>query len=151
MPTSYRQILYHIVFRTEGGERILPLDPATCEMLFRYIWGIIKNHETHLHRINSMDDHIHILTDLHPSVTLADFVRNIKASSSSWLKQNSEFPHFRGWADGYAALTYSWRDKEMISNYITNQREHHKTVSYLDEYRALLTEYGVKIDERYFP
>ena len=151
MPTSYRQILYHIVFRTESSGRTLPPDPAPCETLFRYIWGIIKNHDSHLHRINCMEDHVHILTDLHPSVALANFVRDIKASSSSWLRQNPDFPDFRGWADGYAALTYSWKDKDTISNYIANQREHHKTTSFMDEYRALMAEFGVKIDERYFP
>ena len=151
MPTSYRQILYHIVFRTHDGGRVLPLDSVPSEALFRYIWGIIRKHDSHLHRINSMEDHVHILTDLHPAVALADFVRDIKASSSSWLKQNPDFPNFHGWAEGYAALTYSWKDMKTISDYIAAQREHHKTVSFLDEYSALLKEHGIEIDTRYFP
>ena len=149
MPTSYRQIFYHIVFRTENSEQTLPLEHS--EELYRYIWGIAKNHKTRLYRINGMQEHIHMLTDLHPTVALAVFIQKIKTASSVWLKQNQNFPRFRGWADGYAALTYSWKDKDVIINYIMNQREHHKNASFIDEYRALLEEAGVKIEDRYFP
>jgi REP element-mobilizing transposase RayT len=78
--TSYRQILYHIVFRTKAGSKTLPL--KYNKELFKYIWGIIKNKKCHLYRINGMEDHIHILSDLHPSIALADFVRDIKTASS---------------------------------------------------------------------
>ena len=129
MPTSYRQIFYHIIFRTENSERVLPLKHG--EELYRYIWGIVKNQKSRLYRINGMEEHIHLFTDLHPTIALAPFVQKIKTSSSLWLKQNSNFPHFHGWAGGYAALTYSWKDKDMIVNYIINQQEHHKkTVFY---------------------
>ena len=67
------------------------------------------------------------------------------------MKQNPDFPQFRGWADGYAALTYSWKDKDSVIEYITNQRQHRKTMNFTDEYRMLLAEHGVEIDERYFP
>ena len=151
MSTSYRQILYHIVFRTEHSERTLPLEHI--EELCRYIWGIIKNQNTHLYRINAMEEHVHMLTDLHPTVALAEFMQKIKTASSLWLKKNPNFPCFRGWADGYAALTYSWKDKDTIINYIINQRKHHceAKASFLDEYRAMLKENGVEVDERYFP
>ena len=98
-----------------------------------------------------MEEHIHILSDLHPSIALADYVRDIKTASSLWLKEQDNFPIFEGWADGYAALTYTWRDKEMIVNYIKNQQEHHKKVSFMDEYRRLLEEHGIVIDDKYFP
>jgi REP element-mobilizing transposase RayT len=147
--SSYRQILYHLVFRTKESAPVLPLESS--EELYRYIWGFVRKKDGMLYRINGMEEHIHMLVDLHPSVALADFLRDIKTSSSIWLKANVNFPQFDGWADGYAALTYSWRDKEMVINYIKNQREHHKKVSFMDEYRAMLQENGIAIDERYFP
>ncbi len=147
--TSFRQILYHIIFRTKNSERTLPLSES--EELYRYIWGIIKNKNGTLLRINGMEDHIHIFSDLHPSISLADYVREIKTSSSLWLKSDSKFPAFSGWAEGYAALTYAWRDKDVIVDYIKNQREHHKQVDFAMEYRCLLAEHGITIDERYFP
>jgi len=91
-----------------------------------------------------------MLSDLHPSLALADYIRDIKVASSLWLKSHPGFPDFEGWSDGYAALTYSWRDKDMIVNYIKNQREHHKKESFEDEFRQLLIEQGITIDEKYF-
>jgi REP element-mobilizing transposase RayT len=113
--------------------------------------GIIKNKNCFLYRINGMEDHIHILSDLHPTIALADYVRDIKTSSSKWLKESANFKSFEGWADGYAALTYAWRDKDIIVNYIKNQQEHHKVETFDDELRQLLFEQGVEVDERFFP
>ena len=146
--SSYRQILYHVIFRTKGSEKTLSLEHT--RELYAYIMGIIKNKNCFLYRINGMEEHVHILSDLHPSIALADYVRDIKTSSSLWLKQNLNFQNFVRWADGYAALTYAYRDKEMIINYIKNQQEHHKKVSFMEEYRKLLKEHEIKIDERYF-
>ena len=98
-----------------------------------------------------MEDHLHLLSDLHPSIALADYVRDIKTASSLWLKQHGKFHNFEGWADGYAALTYSWRDKDMIVNYIKNQQDHHKEETFEEELKRLLEEAGIIIDERYFP
>ncbi|MBN2635264.1 MAG: IS200/IS605 family transposase [Prolixibacteraceae bacterium] len=146
--SSYRQIIYHIIFRTKLNQKTLSIQHN--EKLFKYIWGIIKNKNCHLYRINGMEDHIHILTDLHPGIALADFVRDIKTASSIWLKQADYFPNFIGWANGYAALTYSAWEKDKLINYIKNQQEHHKTESFEFEYRRLLEEHHIKVDERYF-
>jgi REP element-mobilizing transposase RayT len=145
--SSYRQILYHIVFRTKNSEKSLPLDKS--EELYKYIWGIIKNKNGFLYRINGMEEHIHILSDLHPSIALAIYIRDIKTASSVWLKQIGNFPDFKGWAEGYAGLTYSSKDKDIIINYIINQKEHHKNLSFEDELRALLKEHGIEWDEKY--
>ena len=147
--SSYRQILYHIVFRTKDSKRTLPLE--VCDELYKYIWGIVRGKECVLYRINGMEEHVHMLTDLNPNIALADYVRDIKTSSSLWLKANPRFPHFDGWAAGYAALTYAWSDKDVVAAYIKNQREHHKTTTFADEYKKLLLEHGVTIDERFFP
>ncbi len=146
--SSYRQILYHLIFRTKYSQKVLNLEHS--EDLYRYIGGIIKNKKCFLYRINGMEDHIHILSDLHPNIALADYMRDIKTATSIWIKDSGNFPGFMGWADGYAALTYALRDKEMIINYIKNQREHHKSNTFEEEYRKLLNEFGIEIDERYF-
>lgn len=146
--SSYRQIIYQIVFRTKNS---LPaLNPEYNDELFKYIWGTIRNKKGHLYRINGMEEHIHILTDLHPSIALSDFVRDIKTSSSIFLKKSNSFPKFKGWADGYAALTYSHWDKNKLIEYVKNQQEHHKKETFEEEYRRLLNEHGIEIDERYF-
>ena len=147
--SSYRQILYHLIFRTKDSRKTLVQDHS--RELFAYIMGYIQNKNGFLYRINGMDNHLHILTDLHPQNALADFIRDLKVSSSVWLKQTGKFPEFDGWAEGYAALTYAWKDKDMIINYIKNQQEHHKKETFEEELRRLLKENGIEVDERYFP
>ncbi|HRY32976.1 MAG TPA: IS200/IS605 family transposase [Bacteroidales bacterium] len=147
--TSYRQILYHIVFRTKNGENTLSQD--NIRDLYSYINGYFRKKKCHLYRINGTENHIHLLCEIHPSMAIADFMRELKVSTSLWLKQSRYFTAFEGWAEGYAVLTYAYRDKDMILNYIKNQQSHHQLISFEEEYKNLLEEAGVLIDKRYFP
>jgi len=146
--SAYRQILYHIVFRTKGSEKTINKEHFV--ELQKYIWGIITNKGCVLYRINGMEDHIHILSDLHPSIALADYVREIKVSSSKWIKQSGLFPKFRGWGIKYCALTYSYKEKEVIVNYIKGQEEHHKKESFQEEIKRLFKEHGLDLEDKWF-
>lgn len=119
------------------------------DYLYRYIGGIVKNKNCKLYKINGMPDHIHLFTDLHPSVSLSSLVKDIKVSSNLWIKQSGLFPDFEEWQTGYGAFTYSEREKEMIINYIENQKEHHQNASFEVEYKDLLKSHGVEFDEKY--
>jgi REP element-mobilizing transposase RayT len=147
--SSYRQLLYHLVFRTK--ESLPTIKQDHIDQLYAYITGIIKNKNSHLYRINGVENHLHILTDLHPSLALADFIREIKVSSSVWMKSNGYFPAFNGWADGYGSFTCSYNDMGRVIDYIKNQQDHHRKKSFEEEYRSLLLESGIKIDEKFFP
>ena len=146
--SAYRKILYHIVFRTKSSEKTIC--PKHSTDLYKYIWGIIHKKKCVLYRINSMEEHIHILSDLHPSIALADYIREIKVSSSRWMKGSGLFPYFRGWGIKYCAITYSYKEKDIIVNYIKNQQEHHKKESFRDEIRRLFKENGIDMDEKWF-
>jgi REP element-mobilizing transposase RayT len=145
--STYRQIFYQIVFGTKY--RKSTINPDADGLLYAYIHGIIKNKNCHLYRINGIADHIHIMSDLHPSLSLSNYVKEIKVASSTWMKACGKFPAFEGWQDGYGAFTYSFHEKDMIINYIKNQKEHHKTESFYDEFKRLLTENGIEFDEKY--
>jgi REP element-mobilizing transposase RayT len=147
--SSYRQLLYHLVFRTK--ESLPTIRQDNVSQLYAYITGIIKNKNSHLYRINGTENHLHIFTDLHPSVALADFMRELKVSTSMWMKDNPLFPKFDGWAEGYGSFTCSYMDMGSLIEYIKNQQEHHRKKTFEEEYRNLLLESGIKIDERYFP
>ena len=97
-----------------------------------------------------MPDHIHLLVSLPTTLALADFVIELKISSSKWLKENPKFPLFNGWSKEYAAFSYAEKDKNMIADYIKLQKEHHKTVSFTDEYKAFLKENGVSVNDDFF-
>ncbi len=92
---------------------------------------------------------MHILSGLHPSVSLADFVKDIKVGGSAWIKQQRVFPRFSHWQEGYGAFTLSIREKNAVIEYIKNQEEHHKKLSFRDEFRQLLEEAGIEFDEKY--
>lgn len=146
---SYLQLLYHIVFRPKNSAPAIPIEHE--EKLYRYIWGYIKERNGVLYRIGGMPDHIHIFVSLPATLTVADFVRDMKVASSKFLKEHHEqFPRFMGWGKSYCALTHSYQEKDKIINYIRNQKEHHKRMNFHDELLSLVREYGVEFDERYF-
>jgi len=147
--SSYRQLIYHLVFRTKDSLPTIKQNYA--DQLYAYITGIIKHKNSHLYRINGVENHLHILTDLHPSIALADFIREIKVSSSLWIKSGDLFPEFNGWAEGYGSFTCSYKDMGSLIDYIKNQQEHHRKKNFEEEYRILLKESGINVDDRFFP
>ena len=145
--STYTQILYQIVFSTKRRKPALLKENR--EALFKYIWGILKNKKCHLYRINGVEDHLHIVTHVHPTVAPAFLVKDIKIASSSYIKANDLFPDFDDWQVGYAAITYSWKEKDTLIEYVKNQEEHHKTKTYREELIELLREHGIEFDEKY--
>ena len=139
---SYRQIYYHIVFGTKNHQKTIP--DMYCDNLYKYIWGYIKNKNSKLYRINGSLEHIHLLVDIHPTIALATFIKDMKVSSSLWLKTQKEFSSFKGWSEGYGAFSISHNDKDRIIEYIKNQKEHHKKETFEEEYKRLLKEYGLE-------
>ena len=135
--------IYHIVINTYRREMTLPI--TSCDNLYRYIARVVENSQSTLFAINGIENHIHLLINLHPSVRLSDLVRDIKLSTNQWIKQNRvAFPQFVGWGKEYGTFTYALRDKEMVANYIRNQRTHHQRESFEDEYRKHVTNAGLE-------
>ena len=147
--STYTQILYHIVFATK--DRQPALSDSRRDDLFRYTSGIIKNKNNRPVWINGVRDHVHILLSLHPTIPLAGLVKDIKVASSVWIKENRVFPNFVAWQEGYGAFTYSLREEPELIAYVKQQEEHHRKTTFLEEYRQLLRDAGIKFDERYFP
>lgn len=117
--------------------------------IFRYIGGIIKGLHGIPIEIGGTTNHVHILTSLPKSSALTDFVRDIKANSSRWIRQlDTHYIPF-AWQDGYGAFSVSpfLLDKTIL--YIRNQEEHHRKRTFQEEYRLFLDAYGITYDERY--
>lgn len=144
---AYKQILYQIVFGTLHREPTLAAPHQ--EELYKYISGVVAKHKGKLYRINGMEDHLHIVSDLHPAVSLANYVKDIKLASNDWMKRSGLFPSFTGWQEAYGAFTYSIKERDTLIDYVKNQKEHHKHESFYDEFKRLLIEQGVLFDEKY--
>lgn len=98
-----------------------------------------------------MPDHIHMCVEVHPTIALSEFVRVIKQESSKWMKERHEwYPMFDGWGNGYAAFTYSVKERPTVIEYIKNQKEHHKVKSFREEYEEWLREMGMDPEKDLF-
>ncbi|PKQ67601.1 transposase [Labilibaculum manganireducens] len=145
--STYTQILYQIVFSTKNRDRTLV--EKDRERLFHFIWGILENKNCYLCRIGGVEDHLHIITHLHPTVALAELVKDIKLATSDFIKKNEVLPDFSGWQEGYGAFTYDISAKRNLIAYVKNQKEHHCKLSFREEYIQLLNEHGIEFDEKY--
>ena len=145
--STYTQILYQIVFSTFNHENTL--EASNREELFKYIWGILKNKKCHLYRIGGVSDHLHIVTHLHPTISLSSLVKDIKLASTEYIKNKNLFSNFSGWQNGYGAFTYSFREKDVLIEYVKNQESHHQKKTFKQELIELLTEHEIEYNESY--
>lgn len=140
--------IYHVVINTKNRQKTIP--EANKRELYKYIYGIIVSHGCKLLRMNGVENHVHILLQMHPSVALADLMHEIKRSSSLWLKRlPTKFPNFMGWGKEYAAFTCSYREQSSIIEYIKGQETHHRVSSFEEELISLYSDNDVKFDEKY--
>lgn len=145
--STYSSIVYHIIWTPFKRKPIMVKEKRRD--LFNYIYGILKNKYCHAYRINGVEDHLHIATSIHPSISLASLVKDIKLASGQMIQSTKIFEGFEGWQEGYAAFTHNYSSLDTLVNYIKNQEEHHKKVSFMEEYLQILKEYGVEFDPRY--
>ena len=117
--------------------------------LYKYITGIIQAQKHKLLIINGTADHVHILLGYRPHQSLSDLLQDIKGSSSKWINEKKFTKSKFVWQEGYGAFSYSHSDLSNVIKYIKNQEEHHKKLTFLDEYKSFLNAYDVAFDERY--
>ena len=147
MPQSLAKNLIHLVFSTKNRQRILTDDARPA--LHACIATVLKDLDCPAIIINSVEDHIHLLFSLHRTVPLSKAVEDLKKSSSKWIKnQSPELSQF-SWQSGYGAFSVSESHCAAVKNYISNQAEHHRKLSFQDEFRAILTKHDIDFDERY--
>ena len=146
---SFANLYYHIMFHTKYNAMAINVENE--RILYSYINGFCNNYGVKLLRLGGMPDHIHMLVNMPTTVSVSEFVKQLKVATSKMLYQDGHFPYFEGWQNGYSAFTYAFKDIDMIINYIKGQKEHHKVFSFRDEYRKILIENGISPDEPFFP
>ncbi len=121
-----------MVFRPKNSVPAIAEEHET--LLYRYIWGFIRNKGCWLYRIGGMPDHIHILLQLPTTLALADFMRGLKTATNKYMSLHRDcFPLFEGWGKSYCAITCSYIDKDKVIDYIARQKEHHRVVDFKEE------------------
>lgn len=137
----------HLVFSTKHREPFI--HPPIEEELHSYLGGICKNLECTPIKVGGYTDHIHILCMLSKKIALMKLLEEVKSHSSKWMKTKDEKLKNFYWQDGYGAFSVNPSETDAVIQYISNQKEHHRTKTFQDEYRAFLKKYAVEYDERY--
>ncbi len=147
MAQSLSKIYVHLIFSTKNRERTLP--DEIRQDLHAYMGGTLKGLTCPPIEINSEPDHLHALFLLGRTVALSEIVGQLKKSSNDWLRRRDpQFASFL-WQAGFGAFSVSQSQLEDVRAYIRNQREHHRSKLFQEEFRAFLDSYEVEFDERY--
>jgi putative transposase len=141
---TYSQNVVHVVFSTKERRKTIPVEFRP--KVWAYVAGICKNHAIFVHAIGGMEDHVHLLVQLPPSLALAKAVATIKANSARWANEGANRIE---WQQGYGAFSVSASNIPEVVRYIQNQDAHHRKMSFADEFRALLKKHGVEYDPRF--
>ncbi len=132
MGHTFTKHLYHIIFSTKQRRPLIK--------------DIARNTQGKILNVNGVEDHLHVLASIKPSISVSDFVRTIKANSSRWASQRTHFD----WQDGYSSFTVSKSAEPRVSAYIDGQAEHHRRVPYSEELRALLEKHQIEFDPQHY-
>jgi putative transposase len=147
MSSTYLALYYHLVFSTK--HRQPTIDTQWRIRLHEYLGGTVNRMEAQSHGVGGTADHVHLLVELTGIHRIADFMRELKKSSTAWIRENTPCASF-AWQEGYAALTVSASAVDEVRTYIQRQEHHHLHRDYRDEVLTLLRCSGIKMDERYF-
>jgi len=148
MPQSLSKVLAHVIFSTKDRRPFLR-DKAIREELHRYLGGILNQLDCPPIIVGGVADHVHFLCGLSRTSSAADMVKEVKRGSSLWLKTMSPDLADFNWQNGYGIFSIGFSQIESVRNYIVGQEEHHRRVSFQDEFRSLLGRYAIQFDERY--
>jgi putative transposase len=145
MPQSLANVMVHTIFSTKNREPIIP--DAIADQLYAYIIGILANSESPSIQVGGMPDHLHVFFALGRTNSLSEVMEEVKRSSSKWMKEQGVLNF--AWQAGYGAFSVSESQRDTVVRYIRKQPEHHRKISFQQEYVRFLKKYKVNYDERY--
>jgi REP element-mobilizing transposase RayT len=148
MPQSLANVLIHIVFSTKHRQPFLR-EPEVRDCMTDYLVGTLRNIQCPSLIVGIVEDHAHILCNLHRTVAIAKLVEELKTSSSARIKEEGPTLREFHWENGYGAFSVSQSNAEQVKTYIANQEEHHRTRTFQEEFRLMLERHGLEWDERY--
>ena len=146
MPNTYSQLYIQIVFAVKGRQCFIK--ESFRDELQKYISGIIKEKKQKLYAIYCMPDHTHIFVSIKPDIAISDLVRDVKANSSSFIKEKHFVKNF-SWQTGFGAFSYSKSQASNVVDYILRQPEHHKKKTFKQEYIKFLQKFEIEYDDQY--
>ena len=147
MAHTLSRLLTHVIFSTK--DRVPHIDAELKPQLLAYMGGIVNELDGEPLIINGVANHVHLLVRLRPAVALSKLLRVLKTNSSRWVHEAWKSRSTFGWQTGYAAFSVSESNVRRVSRYIAEQEEHHRKVSFQEEFTAFLQKHRIDYDERY--
>jgi putative transposase len=147
MPQSLSQFLLHVIFSTK--QRRPDITPEQQSQLHAYLAGACRAIDAEAYRVGGTEDHVHIACRLPRTLAVSKLLEEIKKSSSAWMKQQTGVPNDFTWQSGYGAFSVGQSQLPALLRYIDNQKEHHRTKTFQEEYLEFLQRYKVKYNEEY--
>ena len=144
MPHTFASLLVHVIFSTKNRQP--DLSPDLASRLFPYMGGIVKELKGAPLIINGPADHVHLLLSIPATASIADMLRVLKTNSSRWVHEQFHARKHFSWQAGYGAFTVSGSRLEHVRSYIASQREHHRKVSFQEEFLEFLSKHGLQYD-----
>lgn len=148
MSQSLSNIIVHIVFSTKDRQPLLA-DSDIRSQMHSQLGGTSKTLNCPPIIVGGVEDHIHLLARQSRTITMSDWVKELKRVTSIWIKQKGQQFNTFSWQAGYGAFSVSQSQIGVVRNYIQNQEEHHKKIDFKTELRAFFKRHGVEFDERY--
>lgn len=146
MPSTHLSWHYHLVFSTKDREPWLA--PTARARVHEYLGGVVRGLSGAPHAVGGVGDHVHVLAGLRATHCLADVMRELKSESSRWIHERLGLGGF-AWQEGYGGFTVSASHLEQVRAYVPGQEEHHRKVSFQEEYVAMLRRGLVEYEEQY--
>lgn len=147
MANTYSQVYLQFVFAVKGRTSLI--NPKHNDELQKYITGIVQNRHQKILAINNMPDHLHLFVGFGTTMSMADFMEEVKSISSKFINEKGWVKGKFEWQRGYGVFSYSRSQIGDVVKYIINQQEHHKKRSFKEEYLDFLKKFEVEYDERY--
>ena len=147
MPNTYSQINIHAVYAVKGRENLL--NPEFKSQLFKYTSGILSQLDQFPLAVNGAHDHVHMFFELNPVNSISEILRIVKSSSSKWVNDHQFVKGKFRWQEGYGAFSNARSERDNVINYIINQEEHHRKISFREEYLAMLAKFDISYDAKY--
>ena len=147
MPANYSQIYIQVIFAVQNRASLIL--PTWEEELYKYITGIVTHKEQKMLAINGMPDHIHFLIGMKPSCCLSDLVREVKKSSNQFINEKRFVKSNFNWQSGFGSFSYSHSALDKVILYINHQKEHHRKLTFREEYIGFLKKFQVDYKDEY--
>ena len=145
--SSHHGILVHVVFSTKYRKPLL--HELWRDNLFAYIGGTIKDHKAVWLKSGGVEDHVHLLIKFNPTFAISSTIQLMKSNSSKWINEGHTVKNAFQWQPGYGAFSVSQSMADQVKNYIANQIEHHRKLTFREEYLAILKKHQIEFDAKY--